>query len=351
MKSLGAAAAAADKRARHRKFHWCRQANDFIDMPLWRLVAQMLGMPLHQVQAFVLRLESLANRSLPRGYVGDFNAAEFGVALGMATEDSARIYAALESAEVGWILQQHLATFWERNPDLEDATAAERKQRERSFKRAADELVDLARRGVIDEGRRLVAERAIAAMRDEARRGLLPLDEQRRSLAELLGALLSPIFTGGQVSRRDSVTAPAALTGSVVGVTVSRRDIVTSQRDARDIVTVTPEQTTKLEGDAVDNSGAAPEDPEAWLGEQGVRVVAQRMTTLPSLAATRVERWKRELNGDAAALAVIIDAADQANQVGAAFHVSVTEQIKRRLRDAEGPRLPLMKPIAGKRTG
>lgn len=347
MKPIGDAAAAADKRARHRKFHWCRQANDFIDMPLWRLVAEMLHMPLHQVQAFALRLESLANRSQPRGYVGDFRPAEFGIALGMSKDDSARLYAAFEQEEIGWILQDHLATFYERNPDLEDEGANERKQRERSFKAADRELADLAQRGYIDDVARADAERSLSVMRDHARRGQLPIAEQRRHIAELMRGLLST-------------------------VTVSRRDTVTSQRDQRDIVTVTPEQIKNFQAAAVDNSGAIARgstagspmgeggasvanpqaDAEAWLAGEGNRIVVERMQALPKLAETKIERWKRELQGDAIGLALIIDAAADAGKSGAAFHVAVTDGISRRQRDADDQRrLPLVQSIPGKRAG
>src|SRR5262245_53103220 len=128
MKTLGSeaqklAAEAEAKNARHRKFTWCRLRNDFIDMPLWRVVAARTNMPLYQVQAFVTRLESFANAAIPRGFVGEFNPDEFGAALGMSGDEAARIYSALEDEGIGWIFQDHVQTFWERNPDKEDTNA------------------------------------------------------------------------------------------------------------------------------------------------------------------------------------------------------------------------------------
>lgn len=304
MKPIGAAAEAAAKRIRHQKFYWCRLDNDFVDMALWRMVAERLKMPAYQVQAFALRLESFANAAIPRGYVGDFKAGEFATALGMSIEDAARIYAELEHDEIGWIVQEHVATFYERNPDRLDNTASERQQRKRTRDRALRDLAKAARLGTITE------------------------EERRTAEADLLR--LSTGHVRHAVTHRDSVTVtPQHSTGNRSGPVDNFSD------GARG------ESAGSPKGDA---AGAGPSPQLAtWLRDQGLRIIVERMALPRSLAETRLERWVRQLQGDEGALAAIVEAADAADLAGAHFHVSVNEQISQRLHDAEGPRLPLMR--------
>src|SRR5947209_14312151 len=102
---------AAQKAARHRRFHWSRRDGGFSDKPLWRVVAAELNIPLVEVLAFVNRLEEFANAADERGSVAEFNAAEFGAALGIPKENAARIFAQLERPEIGWIAYDHIADF------------------------------------------------------------------------------------------------------------------------------------------------------------------------------------------------------------------------------------------------
>lgn len=308
---LAEAAAAAEKRVRHRKFEWCRLRNEFWDFPVWRQVAEMLHLPLHQVQAFGGRLDSFANAAIPRGYVGDFNAAQFGVTLGMSAEDAARIYAALEHADVGWIDQDHVVNFWARNPDdKQDTTAAARQQRKRDRAKAMKAIAAEFRRGEITELERVAQERWV-------------MSEQ-----------FSTVTDRHAVTHRDSVTV------------TPRAD---QRFEARPVDNfsdgVRGESAGSPKGD-VAGAGGSPQ-VEAWLRSEGLRIVIERMTMPRGLAETRLERWVRELQGNEAALAAIIEAADAANLGGSRFHVSVSEQIKRRLHDAEGPRLPLMRKLGG----
>lgn len=318
MKSIGAAAADAEKAARHRKFHWCRLRNDFIDMALWRVVAAAVGLQLTQVQAFVARLDILANKSIPRGYVGDFDAAEFGAAHDMPAADCARLFAALE--ERGWIEQERLTTFWERNPDKDDASAGERKARERAFKGALRELARLTREGLIGVPERTRREIAIFALRDQGRHGLLTWAEQQPKLAGLMH------LSTGHASHN-----------------------VTD----RDIVTVTPRAEQILEEQPVDNfghgaRGAAAElseeeksaaqaiAAEAWLQADAVRIVTERMKIPSTLAATKILRWQhQELGGDALALRDIIEKVDRAGYVDVRFHSEVSDAVARFPRQAQ----------------
>ena len=70
-----------------------------------------------------------ANRSRPRGWVRDFSLIDCGAALDIEPDKVGEVYRKLE--ELGWIDQDYLATWDERQPDKEDPTAAERQRREK----------------------------------------------------------------------------------------------------------------------------------------------------------------------------------------------------------------------------
>jgi hypothetical protein len=315
IKSLGAAAKAA---VRHRQWHWCRRGNGFSDLPRWRLVAERLRMPLYQVVAFVHRLDELANAAAnighARGHVGHFSAAEFGAALGMPAEEAARIFAALEAPDIGWVAYDHVADFYDRNPDREDDTAAERKRRQRARERGLKELARQAAAGLITAGERALREAAL-----------------------LIDARLSTGHGG-------HIVTPG------------------------DIVTVTPEKRTELASAAVDNSGVFSQkdgpseegatgqggeqaDAQAWLESEGVRIVVERMEEAVPKAALRIARWRDQaLEGDALALAEIIRGADATDYMGARFHNLVVDGVRRRQQQALGPQLALMPPRPGRRS-
>lgn len=311
MKQIGEAAA---KAAKHRKFHWCRRQNGFSDMPIWRVVALQLSLPLYQVLAFVNRLEELANAAEQRGHVGSFNPAEFGAALGMSTDDAARIFAALEDQAIGWVAFEFVATFYDRNPDKDDDSAAERKRRQRSRQRGMREIARAFAAGKINEAERRAAEAEL-----------------------LLDARLSTSLSGHNVTPRD-------------------------------IVTVTPEQNTVLSRGTVDNSGDVArgaseglpdgahgdgsnplENPTRWLDSEGRQMLVNYLQISSGLAATYIERWRRDLLDDAALVAIILGA-DKTGFIGARFHTVITEQWRRHVATAQyGRELPLMPPRPGDR--
>ena len=308
MKSLGSL---TDKIARHRRFHWCRRPNGFSDMPVWRVIAATLSMPLHQVLAFVNRLEELANASETRGHVGHFSAAEFGAALGMSIADAGRIFAALEDPEIAWVSSEHVADFHDRNPDREDATVNDRKRRSRARASVCKVLAQLVRAGGIAEEKRRAIELTLKN---------LPDPELFALLAELQQSTLSTGHGGHDVTNRD-------------------------------IVTVTPEQSRKVSSQAVDNSGISASgaasgqqdqgEATIWLLSTGLRITTERMQVTKSLAETRIERWRRDLQNDAV-LQIIIEGADKADYAGARFHNLIVDGIKRAIAKRDhGERLPL----------
>jgi hypothetical protein len=187
----------------NRTWTWCRLKNEFFDDPLWRVVAEATGLPLFQVQAFVGRLESLANKSTPRGFVGEFRPAEFGAATGMSAEHAARIFAALEHPDVAWLDQDHVASFYARNPDKEDETAAERDRRRKARKWIRRELERRAQSGAIDAEQHEGVEAMLTLLADEELFAL----KKKLAGGVALEAALSTSHAGHGVASRDSVAA------------------------------------------------------------------------------------------------------------------------------------------------
>ena len=70
-----------------------------------------------------------ANRSRPRGWVRDFSVIDCGAALDIEPDKVGEVYRKLE--ELGWIDNDYLVTWDERQPDKEDPTAADRQRRRR----------------------------------------------------------------------------------------------------------------------------------------------------------------------------------------------------------------------------
>lgn len=324
MKSLRAVVA---KAARHREWHWCRRKNGFSGMPKWHVVAERLGLPPPNVIAFVNWLEEIANDAgnlgFDRGYVGHFDAGECARAIGIAAEEAARIFAALEDMSVRWIEDGHVVTFQKRNPDSDqDSTAALRQRRSYARSKILQMLSRLGRAGAVATSERLDIELRLKGMTDD----------------ELFALVAS----------------------------LQRQELSTASRvsNGRENVSLTPEQTKAFRKGPVDNcgddaSGAAPgspmgegddagDDPQetaaAWLDSEGLRIVTERMQEARTLAATRIARWRdQQLGGDAAALADIIRAADAQDYLGARFHNLIVDGIKRRPREA-GPQRELHLP-------
>lgn len=390
------------KAARDRRFHWCRRPNGFSDLPIWRLVASRLSMPLFQVVAFANRLEEIANDAAnygePRGSVARFRADEFGMALGMSADDAADIFVALEDPSIGWIAYGQIAEFCDRNPDREDETASDRQRRKRLRDQIRPQLDSLALRGLISEDARATLAESIKPATVQE------LEELQRRLAwqEL----------GGQSESSRHVTRDKPnVTRDMRDVTRDSRDIARSvdnyllsrssnellgnlrarstpppvTRDSRQRREEKIEITTAaiVERQAVDNVGrfarvdpagwpsvpvagtvgdteAAPaaEGDEAvtaedWLATVGVQLVRDRMGNTPAQAQLKLTEWTRKLPGgpdEMRELLCAVNAAADPTRPGL-FHVMVADAIQRRQQEARGPQLPLMTPIPGRAGG
>ena len=357
MKPLGEGAA---KAARHRRFHWCRRPNGFSDMPVWRVVARQTGLPVVTVLAFVNRLEELGNAAANfgevRGALSRFSASEFAEALGLSAEDCARLYAALERPEIGWIAYDHIADFYDRNPDREDETAAERQRRKRLRDRINARLAKLARSGKIDERRRADLEALLGGTEKE-----LQALELRLARLELSTSSTGAAPVASRDVTRDIESAAISKGEGFPHVT---RDSRMSQRD---IVTVTPEQSRESkEAAAVDNAGAGAsggagglaregDGPSptgaatAWLDGTGRQLLIDNLQVNASRAEIYLRRW-RDLLADEAALKGIIEGADASGYIGARFHTMITDAVRRAaIEKQRGRPLPLMPPRPGQR--
>lgn len=308
MRALGTvvdeATAAALKRARHKKWIWCRRPNGFSDLVVWRTVAQRLQLPLHQVQAFGNRLEELANASQPRGYVGDFSAVEFATATGMTAEEAARIYHELEHPDVAWIDQEHVATFLPRNPDEDgaDNTWKERLDRSRGRKKALREIARQYRVGEISEVERTAMEAAVWERYPlrQVPRGTLPTAELTRRVTESDTA---------RADHNNSSTPAVDNSGAAT-------------------------RAAEEAGLAIEPGGADAlqiADAELWLEVEAVKIVTERMGVVRTRADTLVKRWRRDLDDDPVAIArVIASVADAPVPLTAPrFHVAITEHLRR----------------------
>ena len=304
-----------------RRYTWSRLHTDLLDDFRWSLVAKRANAPLPLVEAVVIRLENHANRSKPRGYVGDFSAEALAARWNVEADAIGRIYAELERSDIGWIDQDQLVTFWDRNPDMVDDTAADRQQRVRDRKKGMRQLAMLAAQGRITEQQRREREAALKESR-----------EPKALMASWPELSTMP-------SRRDSVTVTTRADHNI------KQDLVGKEERG-------------LPGEEV-GAGFLPEpgvnivgfgQAQLWLDTEGIKLVTARMQSLATRSRLLIERWSAGVEGDLAALVAIILGAIGTNAVGEAFQVVVEDQIGRRRLEAQGPRLPLP-PVALKQSG
>jgi hypothetical protein len=336
MQRLADVAAAAEKKLRMRRFSWRRKFNAgpymHADDKRLRLVARRVGAMLPVVEAFIDRLDDFANQNTPRGSVEGFSIEALAAHWSLPNEDVlARIYAELETPEIGWIDQDFIVDFWARNPDTEDATSAQRQARSRAFKKALTEIARQARLGFIDEVERRLRETKLYALKERARWGL---DDWRAELRDIL-----QLSTEEVLSRCDTVT-------------VTTRSDQTVSKTGNSVDNVAAAASSESPGLSEGQAGAVAIDPqikaELWLCTQGKRIVIERLDVNATLADTRLERWLRDVSGDHAALAEIIAAADKADYVAARFHNLIVDQIRRHISRVAGLQLPLMPPNPSK---
>lgn len=279
-----------------RAFEWCRLRNDFPAKTLWRTVARRTKVPVHQVLSIVVCLECLANASEPRGSIADLSVADVATALDLRPDVVARIRAALEEPDIAWISQDHVVDFHQRNPDDEDVSRREADRMRQRQCRAKKKAV------------------------------------QAQQIAHATGP---PGFPQCHVTSRD-VT---------VTVTQEQNRLISASSETAERVENARVVVDKDSGEIGENIS-----PELWLEVTGKRIVVERMECAAPIAGVKIERWLREIEGDVAALASIITAANQADYVGARFHNLIVDGLRRHKIGMRGPQLPLP-PAAVRRTG
>jgi hypothetical protein len=281
---LGEILAATEKKKRMRRFTWCRDHAAVADDLRWKLVARMAGAPLHLVEAFQRRLDLFGNANNPRGSLEGFSIPALAAHWALPGDEVlGRIYAAMEDPQVGWIDQEHLVTFFERNPDVEDPTAAERMRRMRERRRAAQAAATAAAASFPPAGAVTRNNRNVTARSDQNR-------------------------TKGPAVDNFGDRPPSGASGTAAG-----------SGEAAGLGAAAPPGTTDAAATAA-----------RWLETEGLRIVIERMNETRTLAATRLARWRDQgLGGDAAALAAVLKAADATDYVGARFHNLVVDGIKR----------------------
>jgi hypothetical protein len=303
-----------------RRYSWSRLHTDLLDDFRWSLVAKRAGVPLPLVEAVLIRLENHANRARPRGYVGDFSPDGLAARWNVEPDLIGRIFAELEASDIGWIEQDQLVTFWDRNPDYVDDTAAIRQQRARDRKKGMKQLAALARQGFITDQQR--AERELA-LRDSF--------EPKNLMAAWAGL-------STDASRRDSVTVTTR------AEQIIKQDVL--GKEERGL----PREVTGSDffpdgaGD-IEDFGKA----QLWIRSQGELVVTARLQVLRTRASLLIERWCAGMDGNLVALVGILRRAIATSAVGEGFQTAVEEMIARRRSDSEGPRLPLASVV--KRSG
>jgi hypothetical protein len=287
-----ATARKAEKRNNMRRFTWCRLHHELFHAPLWRLVARRAGVPMYMVRLFVIELEVFASTNTPRGSVEGLNVEAMAADWALPDGDAlARIYAALEQPDIGWLDQEHIVSFHDRNPDTVDDKAAERMRRMRARRKEASGAVTRNPRNVTtrsDQIIKQVGDNAATSAPGEGPQGTL--DEGVR-------------------------------VGSIPSNSGESGNKLTEQEEAR-----------------------------VWLATEGARILLSRGTLLYKERANFELKRFQQLAGDDLAMMKILIQADTSGRTGGKFLDLIRNAILAHRRELTGQRsLPLQ--TAVKRRG
>jgi hypothetical protein len=263
---------------RQKRYGWIRLYVDFPSHPKWRRVAVQSGEPLTVVKSVVGDLLCIAGKARARGHLGALDFYEVAIANDIKPEQVAAIYRTL--GEIGWIEDDFIVDWLDRQPDHEDPTSAERQRN----KRARDRAKRNNMRGRANAPDELILSRVTAPPAPEPQRPV----EHVKPLELLSG-------TDPQAQAVNDERARAWLFG----------------HGAQDV-------------------GSAS------------LVVAHQLGQKRLSADLTLRRWYSEIGRDAVALAEIVFAADRDALNGEAFEKVVVQRIEAvvRLRES-GPALPL----------
>jgi hypothetical protein len=153
-------------------------------------------------------------------------------------------------------------------------------------------------------------ERAIFALQQQARGGTIDESELHRRLFEVLYPEKSTGHGGHAVTDRDIVTV------------TPRADRSHQSRPVENVGEGTHGAPAGASEDgASGKSSDPPVEAAMWLLSTGAKIITERMDIQPTLAATKIERWRQQgLPGDAVALRDIIERVDRAGYIDVRFH-------------------------------
>jgi hypothetical protein len=118
----------------HRKrYGWFRLYNDFCTHPKWARIAIGSGVKKRRVILIALWILTSGNKGSPRGSLDAFDLLECAALFDIPPQEVRRVYKCLE--KTGWIEQEYLSTWDERQPDKEDQTTVIRSKRYRARKK------------------------------------------------------------------------------------------------------------------------------------------------------------------------------------------------------------------------
>lgn len=298
------------RKASLRKYSWVRCDHELLKSDLWGLVAEMADSERPVVEAFVQRLEIFANGNQPRGSVVGFNVAALAVTWRRPKEELARIYAALEHHDIAWLDQDHIVTFWARNPDEEDVTSPARSKRYRDRMR------------IVENGKRRGAtEVEILDALEAAGLGYPPSRRVTRD------AVTVTARAEQNIKPANSVEGKTADFSMPAGTDVH---VLTTGPVDNSAAEPLGESAAGLSTEVPASDDAISTEAETWLSTEGTRIVVECMAVPTTRAQTLIERWRRDLQHDAPAMVQIIaQASGCAN--AAHFLVAVTDAVRRHI--------------------
>lgn len=277
---------------------WCRLYNGCADHPKWRRIAADAEARVGDVIATVMKLMEVANRGRPRGSLADFSPVEWALSLQVERPVIDRIWTALEA--VGWVDQDWLTTWDERQREREDATTTKRSREYRARKKTE-------------------------RLREQ---GLGPVENS----------------TPSTVTNRDRHAVTAVTVTSVTARPLIRKDesmvrhAVTSVTSRSDQTRVEREEA----GDEEREKSWRPEpDARAWLFGRGDHAQAAGLQMVerfggrhPDVAAGTIRRWLQSVDADT--LAAIIHAIGEQGASGEAFFGLIETGIATAIERASG---------------
>lgn len=123
---------------REKRYGWYRKYEGFVGHKKWRLVSQRSGVHLAFVHVIIDMLFETASKARKRGLIEDFDFDECAIATDIPADQVAAVTRTL--MEIGWIEQEYIVDWLDRQPDHEDPTATDRQRNKRARDRAKKAL-------------------------------------------------------------------------------------------------------------------------------------------------------------------------------------------------------------------